>query len=62
METLNIMRKYTIQLNYNASIIVEATGNDEGEALDNARNMAEEADIKEFTICGERESQILRQD
>ena len=29
------MRKYTIQLNYNASIIVEATGNDEGEALDN---------------------------
>ena len=56
------MRKYTIQLNYNASIIVDVTGNDEGEALDNARNLAEEADIKEFTICGERESQILRQE
>jgi hypothetical protein len=24
--------------------------------------LAEEADIKEFTICGERESQILRQE
>ena len=56
------MRKYTIQLNYNASIIVDVAGNDEGEALDNARNLAEEADIKEFTICGERESQILRQE
>lgn len=49
-------------MNYNASIIVDVTGNDEGEALDNARNLAEEADIKEFTICGERESQILRQE
>ena len=56
------MSKYKIQLNYNASIVVDVTGNDEGEALDNARNLAEEADIKEFTICGERESQILRQE
>jgi hypothetical protein len=54
-------RKYTIQLNYNASIIVETTGNDEGEALENARNIAEDADIREFTIGNERESQILRQ-
>ena len=55
-------RKYTIQLNYNASIIVEVTGNDEGEALEKARNYAEDADIREFTIGNERESQILRQD
>jgi len=54
-------RKYTVQLNYNASIIVETTGNDEGEALENARNIAEDADIREFTIGNERESQILRQ-
>ena len=54
-------RKYTIQLNYNASIIIEVTGNDEGEALENARNYAEDADIREFTIGNERESQILRQ-
>ena len=59
-------RKYTIQLNYNASIIVDVevdgTAPDaEGEALEKARNIAEDADIREFTICGERESQILRQ-
>ena len=58
-------RKYTIQLNYNASIIVDVevdgTAPDaEGEALEKARNIAEDADIREFTICGERESQILR--
>lgn len=60
------MRKYTIQLNYNASIIVDVNVEDgqdaEGRALDAARNIAEEADIKEFTICGERESQVLRQE
>ena len=56
------MRKYVIQLNYNASIVVEVTGNDEGEALEKARNIAEDADPKEFSICGERESQILRQE
>ena len=51
--------KYKIQYNYNASIIVEVEGKDEGEALENGRNIAEEADIKQFTICGEREAQIL---
>lgn len=60
------MRKYTIQLNYNASIIVDVNVEDgqdaEGRALDAARTIAEEADIKEFTICGERESQVLRQE
>ena len=59
------MRKYTIQLNYNASIVVDVNVEDgedaEGRALDAARTIAEEADIREFTICGERESQILRQ-
>lgn len=60
-----MMKKYTIQLNYNASIIVdvevENTPNAEGEALEKARNIAEDADIREFTIGSERESQILRQ-
>lgn len=56
------MQKYKIQLNYNASIIVEVEAKDEGEALDKARNKAEEADIKQFTICGERESQIVGRD
>ena len=53
------MSKYKIQCNYTASIVVEVDAKDEGEALDMARNKAEEADIKQFTICGERESQIL---
>lgn len=59
------MKKYTIQLNYNASIVVdvevENTPHAEGEALEKARNIAEDADIREFTIGSERESQILRQ-
>lgn len=58
-------RKYTVQLNYNASIIVDVmvdgnNQNAEGEALEKARNIAEDADIREFTIGSERESQILR--
>jgi hypothetical protein len=53
------MSKFTIQCNYNASIVDEVDAKDEGEALDKARNKAEEADIKEYVICGERESQIL---
>jgi hypothetical protein len=58
-----MMKKYTVQLNYNASIIVdvevENSPNAEGEALEKARNIAEDADIMEFTIGAERESQIL---
>ena len=53
------MGRFKIQLNYNASYVTEVDAKDEGEAYDKARNMAEEADIKEFVICGERESQIL---
>lgn len=56
------MGNYKIQYNYNASIIVEVNANDEGEALEKGRNIAEEADIKQFTICGERESQIIGRD
>ena len=53
------MGKFKVQLNYNASYVTEVDAKDEGEAYDKARNRAEEADIKEFVICGERESQIL---
>lgn len=56
------MRKYTIQMNYNASIIVDVMAEDEGQALDRARDKAEDADIREFTICNEGESKILRSD
>jgi len=56
------MSKFTIQYNFNASIIVDVDAKDEGEALEKGRNIAEEADIKQFTICGERESQIIARD
>ena len=58
-------KKYTVQLNFIASIIVdvevENKENAEGDALEKARNIAEDADIREFTIGKELESQILRQ-
>ena len=55
------MKRYTIEFNYNASIVVHVEGdfNDEGEALDKAREIAEDADINEFTIGEEKESKIL---
>lgn len=54
------MANYTIQMNYVASIVVNVSGNDEGEALDKARDKAEDADIREFTIGNELDSKILR--
>jgi len=56
------MGKYVIELNYNASIIREVEANDEGQALDLARDAAEDADIREFTLGGESESRILRRE
>ena len=56
------MHKYTIQMNYNASIVVEVIADDEGQALDKARDRAEDADIRQFTIGNESESKILRTD
>lgn len=53
------MAKYTIQLNYIATIDVEVEAKDEGEALDRARDVAEDADMNEFVITSERESQVL---
>lgn len=53
------MNKYTIQMNYNASIIVEVLADNEGEALDKARDKAEDADIRQFTIGSENESRII---
>jgi hypothetical protein len=54
--------KYTIQLNYNASFIAEVLADNEGDALDKARDMAEDADIKQFVISNENESKIIRVD
>ena len=56
------MQKYVIEMNYNASIVIEVEANDEGEALDKARDKAEDADIRQFTLGKENESRILRRD
>jgi len=52
--------QYSIELKYLTSIIEVVEANDEGEALEKARNIAEEADMNEFVICEERESRILQ--
>lgn len=56
------MKQYTIKSNFNAYIITNVYAENEGEALDKAREYAEDADIKQFVICGERESEILNQE
>ena len=55
------MNKYTIRLNYTASYVttVEGEFRNEGDALEAARNKAEDADPNEFVIGDEQVSQIL---
>jgi len=53
------MGQYTIELNYRATITQTVEANDEGEALDKARNLAEEADMENFVIVEELESQMV---
>ena len=55
------MSKYTIKLNYAATFTTTVEGDfkNEGEALDAARNQAEDADPEEFVIGDEHVSQIL---
>lgn len=53
------MGTYTIESKYAVTITHTVDANDEGEALDKARNLAEEADMNEFVISEELESQIL---
>lgn len=53
------MAVYEIELNYNAKIIQVVEAENEGEALDKARDLSEEADRSDFIICDERESRIL---
>ena len=55
------MSKYTIKLNYTATYTTTVEGDfkNEGDALDAARNQAEDADMNEFVIGDEQVSQIL---
>jgi hypothetical protein len=53
------MARYTIELNYTARIVRTVEASDEGDALEKARNLAEDADMNEFTLCEEQTSNIL---
>ena len=55
------MSKYTIRLNYTATFTTTVEGDfrNEGDALDAAREQAEDADMNEFVIGDEQQSQIL---
>lgn len=53
------MATYTIELNYDAKIQVCVEAENEGEALDKARDIAEIADMQEFTITREQDSKII---
>ena len=50
---------YTVQLNNIASITLDVEANDEGEALQKARDLAEEAPMSSFSILEELQSNIL---
>ena len=53
------MSQYTIESKYVVTITHSVEANDEGEALDKARNLAEEADMDEFVVTEELESHII---
>ena len=53
------MAKYTIELKYIATTTEVVEAGDEGEALEKARQEAEEADMSEFTLKEELESRII---
>lgn len=51
--------KYIIEIKYVASVTHAVDANDEGQALELARQKAEETDLNEFVIKEEMESRIL---
>jgi hypothetical protein len=50
---------YTIELNYNAKITKVVDAKDEGDALEKARQLAEDSDMTEFIITEEKESRVI---
>ncbi len=56
------MSRFTIEMSYIATITAVVEAENEGEALDKARDVAEEADINEFNIGEEREARVVHVD
>lgn len=50
---------YSVELNFDTSIVLEVEANDEGEALAKARELAEMAPMSRFSITEEHNSRIL---
>ena len=50
---------FTIKLSYNAVIELSVEAEDEGKAMDKAREIAESADIRQFSIFGENNAEVL---
>lgn len=53
------MAYFKVRMNYKASITFDVEAEDEGKALDMARELAEDADAEQFTIWDEGESEII---
>lgn len=51
--------QYTIQLDYRATITEVVEAEDEGQAYDKARELAEEADPRDFKITDEEDIRII---
>lgn len=50
---------YTVELNFLASIVLDVKAEDEGDALQKARDIAEQAPMSSFAIVEENNSRIL---
>ncbi len=53
------MSIYSVELNYLTSIVLEVEAENEGDALQKARDIAEQAPMNNFTIVEETRSKIL---
>lgn len=53
------MAHYTVELNYNARIVIDVDAHDEGDALSKAREIAETAPMSSFNLTEEERGRIL---
>lgn len=53
------MAQYTIEINYRVTTTQVVEARDEGEALDKARDLADETDLSDMLISEELESKVV---
>lgn len=53
------MAQYTIEINYRVTTTQVVEARDEGEALDKARDLADETDLSDMLIAEELESKVV---